>query len=294
MKKRMLIGMALLLVPYILAQSTETTTVTIQLDQTGSALWIVERRFVLETKEDETLFEEFQTDGTFKDTELSDFKEKMDTLLERAKYSTQRSMSVTDFDIFLGKETTITRVYGVIQFQFTWEGFARSEDTKIIMGDVFEGGYYLSLDEILMVEFPQEYQLETVTPSPHQQRENVLLWEGPLDFAPGEPALTIDNPIHQIGTEELITVLIGFLLVCIVIVIIIRKKEKPEKKSYLDDKDVIITAIKDYGGTVLQKELPHLTGFSKTKVSVLLNELKGEKRIKKTFKGRENLITLID
>ncbi len=300
--RKILTGMmALLLILHVSAQSVETTTIIIQLDQTGSALWIVERRFVLETEEDETLFEEFQADETFKNTELSEFKEKMNLLLEKAKYSTQRSMSVTDFEILLGKETTVTRAYGVIKFQFRWNGFARCEGSEVSMGDVFEGGYYLSANEILMVEFPEGYHLETVTPPPDQQRENVLIWEGPLNFASGEPAVTIEGePVHQLGKEELLPIIGGLALVCILVVIIKlkkRKREKPEKgriKPYLDDKELIINIIRDHGGAVAQKELPQLTGFSKAKVSILLNELKEEKRIRKTFRGRENLITLTE
>ncbi len=302
--RKILIGMmALLLIFHVSAQPVETTTIIIQLDQTGSALWIVERRFVLETEEDETLFEEFQADETFKNAELSDFKEKMNVLLEKAKYSSQRSMSVTDFDILLGKETTVTRTYGVIKFQFRWNGFARCEGTELSMGDVFEGGYYLSVNEILMVEFPESYHLKTVTPLPDQQRENVLTWEGPLNFASGEPALIIEGePVHQLGKEELLPIIGGLASGCILVVVVImkrkkRKKEKPEKrriKPYLDDKELIINIIRDHGGAVSQKELPQLTGFSKAKVSILLNELKEKKRIRKTFRGRENLITLIE
>ena len=54
----------------------------------------------------------------------------------------------------------------------------------------------------------------------------------------------------------------------------------------------VIETIKNHGGSIAQKELPGLTGFSKAKISILLNELKEEGLIRKTFRGRENQITL--
>ncbi|MBU7017151.1 MAG: hypothetical protein HXS44_06545 [Theionarchaea archaeon] len=326
MKLRVLyIGMVvLLLFPHLIAQSTETTTIIIYIDTTGSALWIVETRLVLTTREDEELFDEFQKDETLKEGKLSDFKERMNLLLEKIKYSKQRSMNMTDFDIFMGKETTVTKTYGVIQLRFLWEGFAVKKDDTIIMGDVFEGGYYLSRNEILIVELPDNYHVETVSPSPDQQKRSTLIWEGPMNFVSGEPAVTIEKDVVQQSEKEeeileqekeeeileqekeeeilepengkavLIASGLGLLLIPALIIAVTRKKKQKEEpqKLYLDDKNLVIETIRNHGGSIAQKELPGLTGFSKAKISILLNELKEEGLIRKTFRGRENLITL--
>jgi uncharacterized membrane protein len=307
MTKRVYIGtVVLLLVPYITAQPTETTTITIQLDTTGSALWTVESRLVLATEEDEKFFEEFQKDETLKDSRLSEFKSKMNLLLEKIKYSRQRSMTMADFDIFLGKEITVTKTYGVIQFRFTWEGFAVIEDDRIIMGDVFEGGYYLSRNEILMVNLPEGYDLVTAAPVPDHQKQAILIWEGPMNFASGEPAVIVEKGTREqageeptsrrhIGEEMLIPIVLGLALISVFAVIIkFRRRENQEerKPQYLDDKKLIIDTVKKHGGAIAQKKLPDLTGFSKAKVSILLSELKEEGLIRKTFRGRENQIRL--
>jgi len=286
----------LLLIPYLTAQPAETTTIIIQLDTTGSALWIVESRLVLATEEDEKFFEEFQKDETLKHDKLSEFKEKMNLLLEQIKYSRQRSMAMTDFDIYLGKEITVTKTYGVIKLQFVWEGFALLEEDTLSMGDVFEGGYYLSRNELLMVELPEGYQLVQVNPPPDQQKQTTLIWEGPMDFASGEPAVTIEKEVIQQLEKEWSILFLGLVLISVLIIIIkLQKmkiqKEKP-KKQYVDDKKLIIDTIRKHGGTIAQKELSDLTGFSKAKVSILLNEMKEEGIIRKMFRGRENLITL--
>jgi len=307
----------LLLIPYLMAQPTETTTIIIQLDATGSALWIVESRLVLATEEDEKFFEEFQKDETLKNSRLSEFKEKMNLLLEKIKYSRQRSMAMTDFDIFLGKEITVTKTYGVIRFQFTWEGFAVLENDRVIMGDVFEGGYYLSMNEILMVELPEGYHFVTVTPHPDHQRQTTLIWEGPMNFAFGEPTVVIEKDVDlqpekeedvdlqpekeedvdlQPEKKKFIPIALGLFLVSVLIMIIKLRKTKKQKKEPekqdVNDRDLIVNAIRKHGGAIAQKKLPDLTGFSKAKVSILLNELKEEGVIRKIFRGRENLITL--
>ena len=318
MKLRVLyIGMVvLLLIPHLMAQPTETTTIVIHIDTTGSALWIVETRLVLTTQEDEKLFDEFQKDETLKEGKLSDFKERMNLLLEKIKYSRQRSMNMTNFDIFLGTETTVTKTYGVIQLQFTWEGFAIKENDTIIMGDVFEGGYYLSRNEILVVEIPDNYHVVSVSPSPDQQKRSTLIWEGPMNFVTGEPAVVMEKDVIQqtekeeeeiseeekeeeISEEEngkaiLIASGLGLILIPALLVVVTKKKKQKEEpqKLYMDDKNLVIETIRSHGGSIAQKELPGLTGFSKAKISILLNELKEEGLIRKTFRGRENQITL--
>ncbi len=326
MKLRVLyIGMVvLLLIPHLMAQPTETTTIIIHIDTTGSALWIVETRLVLTTQEDEKLFDEFQKDETLKEGKLSDFKERMNLLLEKIKYSRQRSMNMTDFDIFLGTETTVTKTYGVIQLQFMWEGFAIKENDTIIMGDVFEGGYYLSRNEILVVEIPDNYHVVTVSPSPDQQKRSTLMWEGPMNFVTGEPAVVMEKDVIQQSEKEeeiseqekeeeiseqekeeeiseqengkaiLIASGLGLLLIPALLIVVTKKKKQKEEpqKLYMDDKNLVIETIRNHGGSIAQKELPGLTGFSKAKISILLNELKEEGLIRKTFRGRENQITL--
>ena len=286
----------LLLIPYLTAQPAETTTTIIQLDTTGSALWIVESRLVLATEEDEKFFEEFQKDETLKHDKLSEFKEKMNLLLEQIKYSRQRSMAMTDFDIYLGKETTVTKTYGVIKLQFVWEGFALLEEDTLSMGDVFEGGYYLSRNELLMVELPEGYHLVQVDPPPDQQKQTTLIWEGPMNFASGEPAVTVEKEVIQQLEKEWSILFLGLVLISALIAIIklqkVKNQEEKPKKQYVDDKKLIIDTIRKHGGTIAQKELSDLTGFSKAKVSILLNELKEEGIIRKMFRGRENLITL--
>lgn len=292
-----LTGVVLVLMLCAAAYSTEITTITIQLDTTGSALWTVEDRFVLVTEEDEKLFEEFQKNEALKEEKLNEFKKKMSMLLEEIKYATKRSMNMSNFEIFMGKEVSVTNTYGVILFRFTWEEFALVHDDQIIMGDVFEGGYYISANELLVVEFPEPYRLVTAVPSPDHLKETMLIWEGPMNFADGHPAVVVERHGSSIRNELWLVSILAVILILVAIVTL--KSRKPQASTitpppYIDDKQLIIDVVRKHGGAIPQKELPDLTGFSKAKISILLKELKKDGIIRKTFRGRENEIVLID
>ncbi|MBU7023253.1 MAG: hypothetical protein HXS40_03720 [Theionarchaea archaeon] len=286
----------MLLLCHASARSTEVTTISIQLDSTGSALWIVEDRFVLDTEEDEEFFEDFQKNEVLKEEKLDEFKEKMELLLEKIKYATRRSMSMKDFEIFMGKEVSVTNTYGVVCFRFLWEQFGVVQDDQIIVGDVFEGGYYISMNELLVMEFPEQYRVVTVVPSPDHQKDTMVIWEGPMNFGNGQPAVILERRMSSVKYGMwLLPILAGFL---ILVGIIALKSRRPHVDSvapspYVDDKQLIVDIVRQHGGAIPQKELPDLTGFSKAKISVLLKELKKDGVIRKTFRGRENEIVLV-
>jgi uncharacterized membrane protein len=320
---------AILVISYLAAQPPETTTQFIHIQKDGSARVEVERRLILETEEDEKAFENLQMDKTLKDEKLLEFKEKINLLVEKAKYATQRSMEATDFDIFFGKETTVTKTYGVIKFRFTWKKFANVEKNTIIGGDVFKGGYYLSKNEILIFTFPEDFELIEVSPIPHQQQKNMVMWEGPWTFQFENPSFiikkigsepepteeSIEKPTEESiekPTEESIEkptekgflgnkkmfILAAVLILGGLLVLVFRSKKGTgapvEEPQQVDDEKLIIDIIKQHGGTIPQKKLPELTGFSKAKVSLILKELKEKGTIRKRFRGRENLIKLIE
>lgn len=310
---------ASLVISCLAAQPLETTTQFIHIQKDGSARVEVERRLILETEEDEDSFEKLQKDAALKDEKLLEFKEKINLLVEKAKYATQRSMEATDFDIFFGKETTVTKTYGVIVFRFTWKKFAVVEDNTILVGDVFKGGYYLSKNEILIFTIPEGYHLIEAKPLPHQQQGNTVVWEGPWTFPLEQPSLIlkkqkdeleptekenlneIEEPIKKsenglLGRREMF-ILAAILVVGILSAIFLKWKKGSispvVEPKHMDDEKLIINIIEQHGGSIPQKKLPEITGFSKAKVSILLKELKEKGVIRKRFRGRENLIKLI-
>ncbi|MBU6998186.1 MAG: hypothetical protein HXS49_08520 [Theionarchaea archaeon] len=287
----------MLLMSNVATYSSEITTITILLDSAGSALWTVEDRFILATEEEEELFEEFQKDEALKEEKLNEFKEKMSMLLERIKYATKRSMNMSNFEIFMGKEVSVTNTYGVILFRFTWDEFAVAQDGQLIVGDVFEGGYYISMNELLVVQFPESYRLVTATPSPDHQKETMLIWEGPMNFADGHPAVVVEKQRSSIADGKWLIPVLAAILLSVGIMALRSRKHPAESVTYspyVDDRKLIIDVVRQHGGKIPQKELPDLTGFSKAKISILLKELKKEGIIRKTFRGRENEIVLVD
>ena len=297
--KKIIIGfiLALLILEGIACEEIKPViTVTVQIKEDGSAIWTVEKRFILRDEVEEKVFEEY----TKKPEEelLTNFVVQIEDLMNSIKVD--REMAVKDFSILYGKEHTITNIYGVIKYQFLWKNFAKLENNKIIVGDVFEGGYYLSEDEILVFKKPEDYEFLSVAPSPHNVSEDKVSWEGRFDFDQGTPKIILEKVLVKVPSETRLKeedfkkhILILLLLIIIPIIMLYLYHSRKRSTERLEDKEMLIEIIKKHGGKIYQKELTRESGLSKSKVSNLLNELKKEGKIRKVFKGRENLIEFL-
>jgi hypothetical protein len=153
----------------------------------------MEHRLILDTEDDVEIFKSYkETFESQKNTHLEEFSSETNELVESAAIVTGRSMSATNFDILI-KIIQIDDVnYGVIEYKFEWEGFAKLEGDKILIGDVFEGGFYLYQDDILIVTYPSGYIINFVSPTPDSSivSERKLVWNGQSNFDSGEPSIT--------------------------------------------------------------------------------------------------------
>ncbi len=273
---------------------TPVISITIEVEENGSAQWTVEKRFLLKDKKEEMLFEEYTKNP--EEELLEDFIVKMKNLVESVPV--ERKMEVKDFSVSYGKESTVTNTYGVIKYQFSWTNFAVKEDDTLVVGDVFEGGYYLAENEILSIKKPEGYKFHSVEPSPHISTEHTVSWEGRYNFESGRPRVVLKKklPVTKPNGEEngdyrkyaIIATPIIFIALIIAYFYFSRRK----KTGNLGDKELLLEIIKKHDGQIYQKELTEKSGFSKSKVSKLLKEMKKEGKIRKIFKGRENLIEI--
>jgi len=77
--------------------------------------------------------------------------------------------------------------------------FSKS-DLSLNVGDVFVGGLYLNKDSTLIIQYPPGFTIEEATPSPDQNREE-MIWYGLRSFDAGEPGLFSQNP-HSHGCRR--------------------------------------------------------------------------------------------
>ncbi len=143
-------------------------------------------------------------------------------------------------------------------------------------------------------------------------------------FASGEPSITIQQEpgsLFSVGWWMLIPVIILSALIGFgAAYLIYRKKESPYvpvttpeaviempeteveqparlpqqagNERYMSDEEKIIKYLEESGGQMFQSDLVKKTDFSKSKLSMVLSELKEKGKIIKIKKGKENLIRL--
>lgn len=274
---------------------------TIDVKENGSAIWNVEYRTLLSTQDEINSFENYTSQLNSK--YLAEFKELMERSAQEASNGTSRKMDATDFRGEATIQSTPTGKFGVVHYIFTWNNFARI-DQNLSIGDAFVGGLYLSNDNTLIIQYPEDYTVQQVIPQPDKSRDE-LVWYGLRSFGKGEPQIILTKPSFPwiIAVAAIITI----LLISIGIFLMIHKKETdinsdhevlesnimiPENEM-MDLEDRILKLLKENGGALYQSEIGRQLDLPKSTVSSALNQLHEKNLIQKIKKGRENLIRMI-
>lgn len=166
---------------------TDNTVTKITLEENGDATWEIQFRTRLESEDELEAYNEFKQ--TFRDTKperITSFQAGIDSVVVDAETATDREMNATDFDATVTTES-LPQDWGVVTYQFTWTNFAEISNQRILMGDVFTGGYFLSTSDSLTVTAPETYTISAVEPTANTQDESTVTWQGQQDFADGEP-----------------------------------------------------------------------------------------------------------
>lgn len=293
-------------------QLEESTSTKIEVRMEGSATWIIERRFLLKTEEDLSIFEQYIIEfEAQKEAYLEEFSNKTRELVDRASVITGRSMRAENFQITIDVLQTATASYGVITYQYNWVGFAKVEDKRITMGDVFEGGFYLYQDDALTIEYPSGYVVIAVSPTPDTRKsDRTLTWYGRRNFGAGEPTVILEKE-----TSSILDILQDNLFLLVALFAIAgggfagfyffksRNKGKSDVEGSLmqatlekmeDDEEKVIRLLESAGGQLFQSLIAKHCGFSTSKTSELLTTMENKGIVARRKKGREKLVTLIE
>lgn len=332
----LLLSMLSLLPPTFtaLAQTPpEAMNYIVSIDATGSAVWTIEHRFLLQTDEDERYFEEYMaTFDSQRQVFLEQFMNETSDLVDRAAILTGRSMSTDNFTVIVDSLSTATGKFGLIVYGFRWVGFARREGSSIIMGDVFEGGLYLYKDDTLSVRAPGQFGVLYASPPADVSREGEMIWYGLRNFGSGEPRVEFSLEATTISSQTSLsssvsesslnttsssatslpssttsaypgTVDLGsipwplwFVLAMAVILptSTILLRRRKRPASLENDEEKVIRVLREADGVLFQSEIKRRTGFSKAKTSVVLKALEQKGSVTKTRRGREYVVRLRD
>ncbi len=274
------------------------TTYTIDIKENGSAIWDVEYRTLLTTKEDFNSFDNYT--NQLKSVYIPEFMELMQRSASEAASATSRNMVARDFSGNTSIQSTPTGKYGIVSFSFKWTNFATLDPLNI--GDVFAGGLYLSKDNTLIIKYPSGFTVEEVTPSPDQNRHE-LIWYGLRSFGAGEPRIILSKPAFPWGTALIIVAVIAVIIAAGSYFIGHRNEAKIDPQlgqsmeitelEMMGVEERIIQILKEGGGELYQSQIGRQLDLPKSSVSSALNQLHDKKLILKIKKGRENLIRLV-
>jgi hypothetical protein len=177
----------------------EQVVIDVALHGDGSATWTIEHRIAVDDPEARRGFERTRESLAENRSQLrGPFTRRIRAMATEAEEATGRVMVVENVSVAARRDPVQQR-YGVIEYSFRWYGFAATDD-RLRAGDALSG---LFLDEktTLLVSWPANATLAEVTPEPDERRDLAVVWEGPIEFAQGEPQLTVDSASMSFGPD---------------------------------------------------------------------------------------------
>ena len=273
-----------------------STEYLIKIETDGSATWSISQT---------------GTDIQVSTDTLYEFRDKVASLLEAAKNETGREMSFGKVSLTYN----VSGSYVVVEYKFQWENFSKFENASMIIGDIFGlENFFLRLydDGRVRLEYPEQYVIESVSPTPYEQNlsPQTLEWLGTIDFNAGEPNIVLREKSPSLGILEFIRqnaiLITGVVMTCTGLsagfyVFRCHKKKKieavkrnePQSFPQIEsDEDRILKLLKSSGGSLHQSVIADQCKFSKAKTSQLLAALEDQRMISRYKKGRDKVVVL--
>ncbi|MFB6292732.1 MAG: helix-turn-helix transcriptional regulator [Halonotius sp.] len=206
----------------------DTTVTRINLTPNGDAVWTIRFRTRLATAAEVDDYEAFQADFTANRSRYLDpFESRMTGVVAGANQSFDREMRAVDF----AAETSIQEVprrWGIVTFRFRWEGFAAETEGRLVVGDVFTGGFYITSGDTLEISLPDSYTLGDASPPPDETVDGVLRWSGPEDFTDGHPRVVAQrSPLGGFPGGRLGAIGAASIVAAILVGLFVRRKRNP-------------------------------------------------------------------
>lgn len=165
----------------------DNTVTRIEVAPNGSARWTIQIRTRLDSEERVAEFEAFREGFRDDPSSLLDpFETRMRGVVEGAANGTGREMAARSFEASASIQE-VPRRWGVVTFRFTWTGFAASEGGALVVGDVFQGGFFLARNDTLAIAAPAGYLVARVDPEPATRERDRVEWVGREDFPDRRP-----------------------------------------------------------------------------------------------------------
>jgi hypothetical protein len=176
------------------AQPESDNTITrIQVHPDGSATWTVRIRTRLPTSDSVTSFERFQQRFRSNTSQFLDpYRSGIQQTVAQAADATGRQMEAVNFSAETNIQT-VPRRWGVVTYRFTWTDFAQQSDDRLVVGDVFQGGFRITQNDTLVVSAPSDGRIQNADPEPDRIDNGTVRWRGPRNFLSSRPRVVFDQ-----------------------------------------------------------------------------------------------------
>lgn len=280
----------------------------------GTAEWTVEFWVRLEDEESREAFRSLEDDiAADPDAHTSEFADRIDDTVAAASDATDREMRADAFAVETARQSLV-REYGVVRYTFEWDGFAAVEDGDLHAGDAIEG-LYLDDGTRLLIAWPDDHELASVSPEPDDQREQAVIWRGSeTDFVSGEPRVVVAPPGTGPGaTTAVVALAVGALVVVAIWWFRTRAgdavpgddadddgadaagepptADRPDP-DLLSNEEQVLRLVEDRGGRMKQQEVVEELGWTDAKTSKVVSGLREEGKLESFRLGRENVLSL--
>lgn len=311
---------------------TDNTVTRIEVHENGSARWTIQIRTRLDTADRVDDYEAFRARFAANESRFLDsFRARMQRVVTNGANATGREMRAVEFTASTSIQE-VPRRWGIVTYQFTWTNFAALTDGTLVVGDVFQGGFFLAANDTLVIAAPDGYEIDRVEPTPTSRDAGIVSWFGRKDFPHRQPLVEFvpqagggpiagrpttsavqpsASPTEGMGPSAWLGVALLVLLVSAIAYGVYRRGNgrSPinQRTSSEDEKsddaatEVVMTEeervrglLEDRGGRTRQAVIADELGWSASKTSRVVGRMVAEGAIEKLQLGRENLLNLVD
>ena len=260
---------------------------------------------------------------------LSPFRSRIRGTVATAVNATGREMAATNFSASTSVQT-VPRRWGVVTYRFAWTGFARQDGDALVVGDVFEGGFFVAEEDTLAVSAPPSWTVRRVSPDPTDTGNGTVRWPGERDFPDNRPRVVLAPEPSDGGTATqppptgaggeggsesargtgsrilFVLALLGAAAVLAGGGAFVYRRRRPdspaeseppqEEAAGLEDPitdEVRVQRLLDSnGGQMRQADIVEAVDWSKSKTSRVVSSMAEEGTVEKIRIGRENVVRL--
>ena len=180
----------------------DNTVTRIEVFENGSARWTIQIRTRLDTDRRVNEYTKFQSRFRNDTSQyLGPFRSRMRGVVANAEDATGRQMQASNFTASTSIQE-VPRRWGVVTYAFTWTNFAAQENGQVIVGDIFQGGFFIAANDTIQIVGPDGYGVTRVDPNPDSRDIDVVTWNGREDFADARPRVVFAPSTEQTGEKD--------------------------------------------------------------------------------------------